>query len=298
MSDYNLGIFFAILSGFANYLGSVFQKMAVNRIPKEYRNKNFQKQLLRSKIWLIGIFIAMGLGTICFLIAQLLLGLKLGPTLIPGLMSLGMIVLVFASVKLNKESLRKWEIIGIILMMCGIFFLGLSGAGSTPESFEFEHDIIIRITILTIILFSIHVITYLLGKYRTSYNGIFFAISSGVCFALSNFWVAPLLNTIGILTGNSKSIIEIIFFIISCIILIYVNISGIALIQDGFKYGQASNLIPIQQIPVQITPITVYFGVFLLATEIMNTIYILIGVLLVIISGFLVGRRIAEFEGD
>ncbi len=50
----------------------------------------------------------------------------IGPAIVPGLMSVGLIVLALGSVKMLKETLGKEEIIGILLMIGGVSLLGLS----------------------------------------------------------------------------------------------------------------------------------------------------------------------------
>ena len=85
-------------------------------------------------------------------------------------------------------------------------------------------------------------------------------------------------------------------FIIASVILVLVNIFGITELQKAFTAGQASNLIPVQQVPIQITPIFIYFFVFLLTALPIAFVYISIGVALIILSSFLLGKRQARME--
>jgi hypothetical protein len=60
----------------------------------------------------------------------------------------------------------------------------------------------------------------------------------------------------------------------------------------AFKYAQASNIIPVAQVPNQISPVIVYFYVFALTPpRPISVFYILAGTILTIIAGFLLGRR-------
>jgi hypothetical protein len=62
--------------------------------------------------------------------------------------------------------------------------------------------------------------------------------------------------------------------------------------QIAFKYAQASNIIPVAQIPIQISPIIVYFFIFALTPPHTISIYLILsGTLLTIIAGLLLGRR-------
>jgi hypothetical protein len=60
----------------------------------------------------------------------------------------------------------------------------------------------------------------------------------------------------------------------------------------AFKYAQASNIIPVAQVPNQIAPVLVYFYIFALSpAKSIAIFYILTGTFLTIIAGFLLGRR-------
>jgi hypothetical protein len=75
-------------------------------------------------------------------------------------------------------------------------------------------------------------------------------------------------------------------------ILVGTNAIGMWQTQECFRYGQASNIIPVQQVPVQIAPVLVYFYVFALTPPSrISVVYMISGVALIIISGFLLGRR-------
>jgi hypothetical protein len=62
--------------------------------------------------------------------------------------------------------------------------------------------------------------------------------------------------------------------------------------QIAFKYAQASNIIPVAQVPIQICPVLVYFFIFALtAPHTISVFLILTGTILTIVAGFLLGRR-------
>ena len=112
-------------------------------------------------------------------------------------------------------------------------------------------------------------------------------------FSLSNFWVAPLITLMALAFGGQY----ILFFIIAIVILLAVNVLGIFKIQQSFQHGQAANLIPIQQVPIQITPIFVYFAIFLLTPPtILSLPFMIGGIALIIISSFLLAKRQAQLE--
>ena len=297
MADYLLGITLAISAGIVNNIGSVFQKTGVNKIPIDQRkSKDFQKQLMKLPIWWLGILLAMIIGTVFFMVAQLALGLALAPALVPGLMAAGLIFLAIGSAKINKESLTKSEILGIALMIVGITCIGISGSSNTPETIVFTNDLLTRIAVYTIAVFIFFFTTKYFANKRIKSSGILYSLSSGSCYSLSNFWVAPVMTVMDPIFSGLGTPIDFIMLAISSIILIYVNLVGITTLQKGFTYGQASNLIPIQQVPIQITPILIYFFVFDLISTPLNILFILIGVGLIIYSSFLLGKRQAQME--
>jgi len=73
----------------------------------------------------------------------------LGPALVPGLMSAGLIVLALGSVKILKETLGKEEIFGILLMIVGVTLLGFSELSIDVSTFDIlDSGFIFRIIVL------------------------------------------------------------------------------------------------------------------------------------------------------
>ncbi|MFW9773382.1 MAG: DMT family transporter [Candidatus Heimdallarchaeota archaeon] len=287
---YWLGVLMAIISGIANNYGTVLQKKVVNEIKD---NSKFFKSLIKNRLWLIGLVLQLGIGAIFFLIAQMFIG----PTLIPGLMAAGLIILAIGSVKIVGEQLKASEIIGIVLMITAITFIGFSNMEIDVTSQNFlEFELFFRIMIFTIIIYILAAIFYILQMKNIS-KGISLAVYSGFQFVLSNFWISPVMGVIVHLFDGTAQLLEIIIFIIAIFILSTTNIFGITSIQKAFREGQASNLIPIQQVPIQISPPFYYIAVFLLPIQdILSLFFLTIGIVLVIISSFLLGKRQAQIE--
>lgn len=284
---YTIGVTFAILSGIINNLGAVLQKKVVN--DKSDEDSKLMKNLIKSPLWLMGLLMQLAIGSVFFILAQL----YIGPALIPGLMAAGLIVLVIGSVYIVGESLEKVEIIGILLMILGITFLGFSELSiDIVNTNLMDLAFVANVVVFTVVFSLIAIICEIIAKKNKRLFGILLAISSGCMFALSNFWISPLMSVFAKVFEETASWGELIWFISAAIILPLVNLIGIARIQTAFTKGQASNLIPIQQVPIQISPIIVYFFVFLLAApSIISTIYMLIGIILIILSSFSLGRR-------
>ena len=287
---YWFGILMAILSGISNNYGTVLQKKVVNK----FRDADkFFKNLVKNPTWLCGLLLQNAVGAVLFMIAQV----YIGPTLIPGLMAAGLIILAIGSVKIIGEKLNLAEIIGIFIMIFGIALLGFSNMVVDIASQNFsEISLFSRILIFTLVIYGLAGVFYILHL-KNIFKGISLAIYSGFQFSLSNFWISPLMGVIFVVFQGIASLLEIVVFVLSIIILILTNIIGLTSIQKAFIEGQASNLIPIQQVPIQIIPPFYFTSVFLLPITNIGSIFLLImGIIFILISSFLLGKRQAQLE--
>ena len=118
-------------------------------------------------------------------------------------------------------------------------------------------------------------------------------LGNGFLACLSDFWINPLLALIIlVLTGRSTTI-QTITFIMAAVILAFTASVITWQNQIAFKTAQASNVIPAAQVPIQISPVVVYFFIFALTPpRAISVFLILAGMLLTIIAGFLLGRRL------
>ena len=293
---YILGVALAILSGIINNLGVLLQKKVVNEVPPECRDRGFLRRLLKNPLWLFGLFLQVVVGMIAFVAAQAMIG----PALVPGLMAAGLIVLALGSVKLMGEKLSLPEYAGIFLMIIGIALLGLSELGIDIEVVRASlasPNTVLRIAIFTAIMIGSCLAFHLVSLKSPKRKGIIMGFSNGFLFSLSNFWICPLTAIITIVLAGKGNSLQVVLFIAASVILTLSNLIAFSQIQVAFKYGQASNIIPVQQISVQITPILVYFLVFSLTPpSTLSAVFIILGALLIILAGFLLGRRQEELE--
>ena len=294
--SYALGVFAAILCGVLNNAGVLLQKKAVNDVPKELRSKGFMRALLKSRVWWLGMFLQIGVGMAAFVAAQALIG----PALVPGLMASGLIVLALGSVKLMGESLRPLEYLGILMMVMGIALLGLSGLEISLDRVQkllASRDTVFRVMVFTVSMVICWGMMHLVSLKSAKRKGIIMGFSNGFLFSLSNFWVSPLVAVIVVVLSGRGDFSQTVIFILACIILVGANLMAFYQIQHAFKSGQASNIIPVQQISVQLTPVLVYFLVFALRpARNISTALISAGAMLIILAGFLLGQRQSEME--
>jgi hypothetical protein len=294
--EYILGVATAIFCGISMQAGIILQKKAVNDMPGEDRAQRFLRTLIKNPKWLGGLVLEYGLGTIAYLAAQSLIG----PALVPGLMAAGLIVLAIGSVKIIGESLHPSEYAGIVLMIAGISLLGLSELEISVDVVRDRlavSDTANRIAVLTIGLFILWGFTHLGSLRGNRRKGIIMAFSNGFPFAISNFWVSPLLAVFAIVMTGQGNWNQIGLFVLASAILVGCNLLGVWQTNEAFKFAQASNIIPVQQISVQITPILFYFYVYSLKPpKTLSGAFVVVGVALILLAAFLLGRRQLELE--
>jgi len=288
---YWLGVFLALLAGSITQSGSLLQKKAVNEVSEE---TEFMRNLVRKPVWILGVILSFGISSIFYLTAQIFIG----PALIPGLMAFGLVVLTLGSIKILGEKLKKEEIIGILLMILGTFILSFSGLSiDITETNLLEFEFAIRTYIFTSAILVLSLLCYIFQRKYKKFKGILLAILSGFMFSLSNFWVSQLMAVITDVLSGFFILEQLIIFIVSIIFLILANIVGLATIQQAFRVAQASNMIPIQQVPTLMLPVFIYFLVFLMIPpNIISIIFLFCGSILILTSSFLLGKRSARME--
>ena len=222
----------------------------------------------------------------------------IGPAIVPGLMSIGLIVLALGSVKMLKETLGKEEIIGILLMIVGVSLLGLSNLSIDVSTFNILNSgFIFRIVVFTIVVLSLAIIFEVLRRKYEKFKGLLMAIEAGLILSLNTVWASPGTTVVTHVVDGIIIHEEIIFGIIIGIILLLIVAIGIALGQISLKYGQANILAPLTSVPIQTIPVIAFFIVFLSTpSNILSVLYLIIGFIFIISSSFLLSRRQAKLE--
>jgi drug/metabolite transporter (DMT)-like permease len=290
-THYLAGVICGIIGGLLNQGGQLLQKKVVNDIRRDDPGRGFIRRLLRSPLWVTGLVVGLGGGTVGYILAQSLIG----PALSPGLMASGLILLSVGSVRLNHEELNRSEIVGIFLMVLGILCLGLSEmsiSSSQVRATLADRSAQIRILLFTAALFFCCLFCRGLSFRINARKGLLIALGNGFLACLSDFWVNPLLALLLIVLAGRSSSIQNLFFEMSGLILALTASLITWQNQIAFKYAQASNIIPVAQVPIQISPVIVYFIIFALAPpQGISVFYIISGTILTILAGFLLGRR-------
>ncbi len=288
---YLTGVACGIIGGLLNQGGQLLQKKVVNDIRHDDPGRGFIRRLLRSPLWVVGLVVGLGGGTVGYMFAQSLIG----PALSPGLMASGLILLSIGSVRLNHEELNRSERAGIVLMILGILCLGLSEMSINATQVRTtlaDRSAQIRIILFTACLFLSCLFSRTLSFRSNSHRGLLIALGNGFLACLSDFWINPLLALILLVLAGHSTPVQNLFFLMAALILAFTASVITWQNQIAFKYAQASNIIPVAQVPIQISPILVYFVIFALAPpHFTSVLYIFAGTILTIIAGFLLGQR-------
>jgi len=289
---YFLGILSALLAGIVVYIGVLIQKHVIN---KHSNDPKFIRSLVKSPIWIMGLLLQVVIGGLVFYFIAIMF---IGPALVPGIMSAGLIVLALGSVKILNEKLGKEEILGILLMIAGVSFLGLSNLSIDVSTFIIlDSGFILRIIVFTIVVLCLAVIFEVLRRKHEKYKGLIMAFESGLVLSLNTVWASPGTTVVTHVVDGIIIEEEIIFGIIIGIILLLIVAIGITIGQISLKYGQANILAPLNSVPIQIIPIIAFFIIFLSTPpNILSVIFMIIGFTLIISSSFLLTKRQAKIE--
>jgi len=313
-----VGIVVALLSGIINNLGNLFQKKAINDYLREkldYIQLNVgniqidrmssidlsMKKLLTNKTWLFGFIMQLIVATGLFIAGQALIG----PTLTPALGSIGLVVLVFASCLL-QEKLTWYEYFGIFLMTGSVVLLGFSGMVIEQSKTDFLQPLfIMRVAIYTAAIVAMCVFCKLWARRKDQWEGTALATDSGLLIALSNFWVSPFTAiAAGLFTGHSSNPtfenhavwMVAVFWILAAFMVVSSNVFAIYERQLAFKVGNAATMIPISHVPSHLSSPIIYSLVFFLPQpESFSLAFMWVGILGVLISSFIFGKREANF---
>lgn len=285
-TSYLIGVTAAILAGIAFNLGMMIQKLAVMRISQE---TNLMRQLLRSPLWLAGFALQFFVGMPLNMLAQS----NIGPAIIPGLMSIGLIVLTIGAVRLAGETLDVGDIVGIALVIAAVTVFGLSQLSVDMQSIDiWEPAFLLRLGLFTVVVAALSLICHFLQKTNVRLRGILRTLDAGLFLSQSNLWLGILMVFLAKWGSGSFSLLDLFPIGIASGIVFAGSMLGIAETQRAFQFGEASKLVPIQYVPVQALPIAAYFIVFgLTPLNPLATPLALGGIVLVLCGAALLARR-------
>lgn len=293
MVNYILGVIFGLLNGILNFSGQVLQKKAINDTATEKKEQNLMKSLTKNPLWILGLVVMFG-GGIFLMLGQNMIG----AALMPGLMACGFIVLAIGSVKILNETLKLSEIMAILLLIIAITLIGLSELTIESDiTYFIDTGFKIRIGIATIIYTGLWLGLYYYGKKAKKFNSIFLALGTGFPFVISNIWMQPFLLTLGLVFTGNAELMEWLIFLIGLIYVAFGNIFGVIHYQNALNAGNASLIVPIQQMPQQIAPIITFYIIYGFASpKSFSLPFMIIGIILILIAGFVLAKRQVALE--
>jgi len=285
-SSYLIGVVAAIAAGIAFNVALLIQKLALR---KTSRDAGLMRQLLHSPLWLAGFAVQFIIGVPLNILAQA----TIGPTILPGLMAIGLIVLAIGATRLAGERLLSGEIVGIVLVMSAVTAFGLSRLSVDVKSVDlYEPAFLQRIFIFTASLALLSIACYLGQKRSERMKGILKTFNAGLLFAQSNLWLGILMALLARWGGGAFAIPDLLYIAAASGIVGAGSLLGISETQGALRYGDVSKLIPIQHVPSQILPIAAYFVVFSKRIEAsLSLVLAMFGIVFVIAGAFLLARR-------
>jgi hypothetical protein len=280
---YAWGIVFALLAGSAGQAGHLCQKLAVNQ--EAAGETGFFRRLLARPLWLAGLALELGAGTVFFLLAQV----RLGPALVPGLMATGLITLAVGSAWIVREAPSLGELLGIGLLIASAVLLGGSRLAIDLARFDvLEAGFLSRAAafsaVVTVLFFALR----LRGAAR---RGVPAALGSGLLYVLSNFRVGPFTGAVLRLFRGELGLGVWGLFAFGSAVLVLTNLFGIAALQQAFRVSRAAVAVPLQSLPTQLAPGLVYLLVFRLSPPSRGSLWrFVLGAGLILASSFLLTR--------
>jgi hypothetical protein len=294
---YAAGVAAALAAGAAYNAGQLAQKVAVNRLAAapagmEPRATGFVGGLLRSPLWLAGFAVVVLVGTPLNILAAA----WLGPAILPGLMSLGLVVLAVGAVTVAGERLGPADIVGIALVMAGTALIGLSRLAVDVFAAALHSPALLwRLAAFTAATTALGAVGLAVGA-RPGVRGArgpLRALAAGLFFVASNLWLAEFLNAAEPWLSGTPLREGLGLAAAAMGVILASSGLGIVATQYAYKVGDASRLVPIQMVPAQVAPIAAFVLVFRGAAQSAAAVPLAAGgaVLVLIGAGLLAGRQ-------
>lgn len=309
----------AIFAGVVLNMGSLIQKKAVNQfvyikkknlvlnVNDDYDRDKLAhpqitvKDLVTSKLWMLGFLLQAVVGAGLFIVAQSMIG----PSLTPALGSIGLVVLVFASCVVD-EKLTWDEYIGLVVMTGAVFLLGFSDMVIDLDHTDFLHPpFMIRVAVYTGAVLVMCICCKLWSFRRDRFEGPALAVLAGLLVALQNYWIGPftalaggIFHRHGNFTFDHNQVgWVILYFLVSMAFVIVSNLQTVYERQLAFRVGGAATMIPISHLPSHLSSPIIFSYVFDMKGPHDYSIPCMwAGLVLLLICSIIFGKRGAQFE--
>lgn len=283
---YLFGVLSAIASGIIFNIGALMQKLAVS---SGAGGEGMMRRLTKNPQWLLGFALQIVVGTPLNMLALSMIG----PVIIPGLSSIGLVVLAIGAVRHAGETFHTGEIVGIGLVIAAVTVFGLSGMAVDLRTIGiYETAFLLRLCVYSAVLTTFSLVCHAAQRRIPHLNGVLRTLNAGLLFAQSNLWLGVLTELLTRWFKDRFALTHFPLILLASAVVLVASMLGITETQRAFEAGEASKLIPIQNVPSQIFPVVAYFAVFLLKpTDARSLPLTLLGVALVLAGAFLLAGR-------
>ncbi len=256
---YAFGIAAAIIAGLAFNVGLLVQKSAVGRAP---RDKPLMRSLLKSPVWISGFVLQFILGTPLYTLS---VGL-IGPAIVPGLMSVGLVVLAIGAVMVQKERLAPKEIAGIALVVLSVALFGFTRLSIDVHAVSMKDPgLLARAGLFSVVLLAIALACAEVARRltaRAESSAALHATRAGVWYNLGNLGLGFITAGLARFGAGTFDPGEIAVFLVAVGFTVAGNMYGIAATQHALARGRAAVAVPLQNAVTQILPVFVFFLVY------------------------------------
>lgn len=197
------------------------------------------------------------------------------------------------AVRLGGESIDSGDIAGILLVIAAVVVFGLSRLSVDMQSIEiWEPAFLLRLGLFTVVVAVLSFVCHIIQKTNIRLRGILRTLNAGLLLSQSNLWLGILMAFLAKWSTGKFSLIDLLPVVIASGIVFTGSMLGIAETQRAFQFGEASKLVPIQYVPVQILPITAYFIIFRYISSNPFSLPLALGGIVLVLSGaVLLARR-------
>jgi drug/metabolite transporter (DMT)-like permease len=259
--EYGMGVTAAIAAATAINIGTAIQKKALADV--DPRTALLLPTLLRNRLWLFGFALQSCLGG-PFTVAAM--GL-IGPSATPGLMVSGLIILTVASRRINHEKLEDRSIAGIALVSFSVALIAWSAlkvdlshppmpeGGSSGDFATLLGSIVALVSLFAAGgIFLVH--------RRDARGAVLLALGSGSVSALGNLLLGLVSGALRGALAGTIDMTQAPAVLASLAALAVCSTVNMALTQHALRAAKASAVVPLQQVPIQITPIVAFYAVY------------------------------------
>ena len=266
---YAAGIAAAVAAGIADHVGILIQKSAVGRV---HGGPKLMRSLLKSPLWLSGFALQFFMGAPLNVLS---IGL-IGPAIVPGLMSIGLVVLALGAILIQKERVKPKEIVGIASVILAVAAFGLSRLSIDVNAVSMSDPALLTRAgafagaLAAIALICTHIARRIpsgsggqsVSAKRAESAAALHAVRAGLLYNLGNLGVGFV--TAGIARfGNGIFVpAEIFVSLIAISFAAAGSLLGLSATQHALAHGRAAIAIPLQNGVAQILPVFVFFLVY------------------------------------